>query len=226
MKTSVSLLFIWTMCLLVQSCNSPEIRKERVRREPPSAIVQQSSTIETIYLQHDLGVRDSVQVAQVETQPVSDQSEIVVIFNVNPPKAKLLVDTHEVTIRGSKPRTDLLTRGPHIVKVESDGLPTVIEQITVSPDRKQFSYDLDVALWLLGRLKAEHVLYQQDAAIATQAEFGEEFTHENRHGNLAINQTVLQVFRKLSANSVVWIRNEKFWRLRDDCDGSSRVQDE
>lgn len=84
----------------------------------------------------------------------------------------------------------------------------------------------DVALWLLASLKADHVLYQQDAAIAIQAEFGEELVYENQHGNLAINQAVLHVFRRLSANSVVWIRNERFWRLRDDCDGSSRVQDE
>ena len=54
--------------------------------------------------------------------------------------------------------------------------------------------------------------------------FGDDFVYINENGNLAIEKKVLNVFRKLTDDSVVWSRGERMWRLREENDEPGRQQ--
>lgn len=83
-----------------------------------------------------------------------------------------------------------------------------------------------VARWMLGRLEASGGSpYQEEAADATQERFGSEFTYEDANGNLAIERSVLQAFRKLTEDRVVWCRPERYWRWREEHDPPGRLVD-
>ncbi|MCO4208298.1 hypothetical protein M2R29_10125 [Aeromonas hydrophila] len=49
----------------------------------------------------------------------------------------------------------------------------------------------------------------------------EELLRENNEGNLVIGKPLLNAFRKLNENSVVWVKPDKYWRFRvpEDEDG-------
>jgi hypothetical protein len=56
----------------------------------------------------------------------------------------------------------------------------------------------DVAQFMMGALKLENELYQNDIVYRIAEEFGEPFTYENENGNLAIDKKVLGAFREIS----------------------------
>ena len=68
-------------------------------------------------------------------------------------------------------------------------------------------------------------LYQESAVYDIAQKFGKEFTYDNENGNLAIRKDVLTIFRKLTKDSVVWERGERYWRPRQKFDDPSRRQD-
>lgn len=141
--------------LCVSACNNPEIRREKANRELPSPpIARQSGNGGGLHPQYDLGVSDNTHAAPDEPQPIADPSEIVVAFHINPSKAKLEIDGTGIPVRGIQPRTKLLTRGPHNVRVELENYPTVIETIVVDPKQNQFTYDLD-KYYVAVRIKSE-----------------------------------------------------------------------
>ena len=80
----------------------------------------------------------------------------------------------------------------------------------------------DVANWLLAKLSAERVLYQDVAVDGIEQEFGVDFVYDNEHGNRAIDRQVLAEFRKLTPDDVVWDRSEKAWRFREQYDAPGR----
>ena len=53
--------------------------------------------------------------------------------------------------------------------------------------------------------------------------FGAEFSDKIQN-TYAIRRDVLRVFKKLSSDSVVWLRREHAWRLRDENDKPRRQQ--
>jgi hypothetical protein len=82
----------------------------------------------------------------------------------------------------------------------------------------------EVAQWMLEQL-AQSELYQYDAVAEIAQRFGEEFVYQNDNGNLGIDRKVLSAFRRLSENTVVWVRSDRYWRLRDENDEPGRQQD-
>ena len=74
--------------------------------------------------------------------------------------------------------------------------------------------------------KQDGTLYQQDAAAQIADLFGERFTYESEQtGNACIDKQVLDAFRKLTHDKVVWSRRDKLWRRRESGDEPTRLQD-
>ena len=76
----------------------------------------------------------------------------------------------------------------------------------------------DVAAWMLKELHRQKFLSQDVVVYKITRHFGEEFTYINASGNLAIGKAVLDAFRKLSGDKVVWSRSERHWRSREQWD--------
>jgi hypothetical protein len=73
----------------------------------------------------------------------------------------------------------------------------------------------DVARWMLQEIERHGRLYQENAAIDIDKNFGSEFAPISENGNLVIRQDVLREFRKLTESEVVWDKTERMWRKRD-----------
>jgi hypothetical protein len=71
----------------------------------------------------------------------------------------------------------------------------------------------DVAQWMVKQL-GHGYLYQHVVAFQIKSEFGDEFVYWNENHNLAISRPVLQAFRKLTGDTVVWERGQRCWRER------------
>jgi hypothetical protein len=77
---------------------------------------------------------------------------------------------------------------------------------------------------MLDELQREGGLYQDVAVGEILNRFGETFAYYNDNGNPAIAKVVLEEFRNLTNDSVVWSRSTRLWRPRDVADDSGRVQ--
>ena len=80
----------------------------------------------------------------------------------------------------------------------------------------------DVARWMQNELERKGDLYQADAARDIESEFGKEFVYENERGNLAIDRRVLRAFRRLTEDTVVWMRWRRCWVRRSEHDPPGR----
>lgn len=87
------------------------------------------------------------------------------------------------------------------------------------------SEEEEITRWMLAQLRADGVLYQDEAAAAIEARFGEAFVYENENGNLAIERKVLAAFRELTKATVVWEPGERSWRFREESDSPGRRAD-
>jgi hypothetical protein len=67
-------------------------------------------------------------------------------------------------------------------------------------------------------------LYQDAAAWKIRKEFGKQFTYDNANGNPAIDKTVLEEFKSVSGNLIVWSRSDRLWRKRKSSDDPGRQQ--
>lgn len=77
---------------------------------------------------------------------------------------------------------------------------------------------------MLDELERQHGwLAQDDVALAIERRFGRDFVYENDAGNLAISRKVLDAFRKITAQTVVWDRAERAWRKREPHDPKGRL---
>jgi len=81
-----------------------------------------------------------------------------------------------------------------------------------------------VAEWMLGELKQKGDLYQDAIVREIAKKFGSQFTYSNDNGNEAIRKDVLSAFRKLSKDTVVWEREDRYWRMRKPGDKLAREQ--
>lgn len=81
-----------------------------------------------------------------------------------------------------------------------------------------------VAAWMLEQVQGRP-LYQDEAVWTIEKQFGSQFTYNNNNGNLAIDEGVLEEFRTLSGDDIVWERGEKLWRMRTAHDAKGRQQD-
>ena len=63
---------------------------------------------------------------------------------------------------------------------------------------------------MVAQLRADEMLYQETAVYDIADKFGEEFIYYNANGNAAISKDVLADFRRLTGDSVVWVRSERY----------------
>ena len=79
-----------------------------------------------------------------------------------------------------------------------------------------------VAGWMLEELKRQGKLHQDTVVFVIAEKFGSQFTYDKKDGNLAIRRDVLAAFRKLTKDSVVWVREDRYWRMRTPYDEPGR----
>jgi len=77
---------------------------------------------------------------------------------------------------------------------------------------------------MLDELKRKGDLYQDASVREIAKKFGSQFTYSNDNGNEAIRKDVLSAFRKLSKDTVVWEREDRYWRMRKPGDKLAREQ--
>jgi hypothetical protein len=81
----------------------------------------------------------------------------------------------------------------------------------------------DVAEYMVQSLYGSRLLYQEIIASEIEEQFGDKFVYINRTGNRAIAQEVLDEFRRLTQDDVVWARQSRYWRYRSPADGPARA---
>ncbi|MGX9362240.1 DUF6953 family protein [Pantoea ananatis] len=72
----------------------------------------------------------------------------------------------------------------------------------------------DVCTWMMSNLANDGCIYQQDVVDYLVKLDSEHLLKENADGNLVLSTSVITQFRKLSANDVVWVKPDKYWRYR------------
>ena len=77
---------------------------------------------------------------------------------------------------------------------------------------------------MLAEVRAGRTLYQSAVVSRVRRDLGEEFVYRNRNRNWAIVKPILDAFRKVSGDEVVWLRSRQVWRLRHPCDRPGRMQ--
>ncbi len=76
----------------------------------------------------------------------------------------------------------------------------------------------DIAQWMLKEFEQSERLVQCLAAYQIRDMFGEEYVYQNENHNWAIKKEILEEFRNLTRDSVVWSRSEQLWRKRREYD--------
>lgn len=88
-----------------------------------------------------------------------------------------------------------------------------------------------VAQWMLAQLEECDSLLQVDAVAGIEEMFGPEFVHLSNIGETSIDRRVLNHFRKLTGEDVVWVTQHggdywpgAYWRKRGPGDTPGRTQ--
>lgn len=71
-----------------------------------------------------------------------------------------------------------------------------------------------VADWMLAQVERDGCIYQDDVVDHIVRAKAEELLRENSDGNLVLGTTVLNAFKKLTPDSVVWVKPHRYWRWR------------
>jgi hypothetical protein len=71
-----------------------------------------------------------------------------------------------------------------------------------------------VSDWILTQIEKDGCIYQDDVVDRIIRAKAEELLRENSDGNLVLGTTVLNAFKKLTPDSVVWVGPDKYWRWR------------
>lgn len=72
----------------------------------------------------------------------------------------------------------------------------------------------EAAQWMLQRLKEENCLYQDDVVDFLVKSKEMSLIRENSDGNEVLANSVLNEFRKLTPDNVVWVKPDRYWRYR------------
>ena len=67
---------------------------------------------------------------------------------------------------------------------------------------------------MLAEYRNQGYLPQALVAREIRLMFGEVHMYQNRHGNWAVNKPILEAFKALTAEYVVWSRGFQLWRPR------------
>lgn len=71
-----------------------------------------------------------------------------------------------------------------------------------------------VSEWMLAQIEKDGCLYQDDVVDHIVRAKSEVLLRENTEGNLLLGTTVLNAFKKLTPDSVVWVGLDRYWRWR------------
>ena len=71
-----------------------------------------------------------------------------------------------------------------------------------------------VAVWMQSDLEDQGCLYQDDVVDFVVKNNAEDLLRENADGNLVLGRQILNEFKKLNAETVVWVRPDQYWRFR------------
>ncbi|WP_205628661.1 DUF6953 family protein [Hyalangium minutum] len=82
----------------------------------------------------------------------------------------------------------------------------------------------EVADWMLAHLHRDGCVYQDDVVDMLARHGADVLLRENADGNLVLSKPVLDAFMKVSPETVVWIKPERYWRWRVAEDEPGREQ--
>ncbi|SDR75990.1 hypothetical protein SAMN05216198_0325 [Halopseudomonas litoralis] len=72
----------------------------------------------------------------------------------------------------------------------------------------------EASTWMRSQLDEDSCLYQDDVVDYLVKEGAEALLRENSDGNLVLERKLLNEFRKLTQDEVVWVKPDKYWRFR------------
>lgn len=72
----------------------------------------------------------------------------------------------------------------------------------------------NVAAWMLAQIEKDGCIYQDDVVDYVVKAKAEALLRENADGNLVLGTTILNAFRALTPESVVWVKPDRYWRWR------------
>lgn len=67
---------------------------------------------------------------------------------------------------------------------------------------------------MMAQLEDDRCLYQQDVVDYLVKLDNDHLLKENADGNLVLSTPLINHFRKVSGNEVVWVKPDKYWRYR------------
>ena len=82
----------------------------------------------------------------------------------------------------------------------------------------------EIAEWMAAEVRRVGELYQEDAVDQIERKFGSDYVYDNENGNPAISKSVLAEFRNLTAEDIIWVRGDRYWRRREEGDEPGRQQ--
>ncbi|MGB4947985.1 MAG: hypothetical protein WBQ05_12415 [Candidatus Competibacter denitrificans] len=72
----------------------------------------------------------------------------------------------------------------------------------------------EIAQWMLSQIKIHGCIYQDDVVDSLVKQKTENLLRENSDGNLVVGRAVLDAFMKISEQTVVWVKPDRYWRWR------------
>ncbi|WP_216626990.1 DUF6953 family protein [Corallococcus exercitus] len=83
---------------------------------------------------------------------------------------------------------------------------------------------IEVAGWMMAMLHRDGCVYQDDVVDMLTKHGADTLLRENADGNLVLGKAVLDAFMKVSTETVVWVKPERYWRWRVAEDDVGREQ--
>ena len=75
---------------------------------------------------------------------------------------------------------------------------------------------------MIDKLQNDSCLYQDDVVDYIVRSGDESFLRENADGNLVLDRPLLNSFKKLTNDNVVWVQSDFYWRYRVSEDEKTR----
>ena len=79
-----------------------------------------------------------------------------------------------------------------------------------------------VACWMLSEAEKHGCIYQDDVVDYLVKADAIALLRENSEGSLVVGQPVLTAFKKITQETVVWVKPDRYWRFRVAEDEPSR----
>jgi ribosomal protein S19E (S16A) len=88
---------------------------------------------------------------------------------------------------------------------------------------KNTATSTEIAEWMLRQFEAIGWLRQSNVAVQILTKFGDKYVYRNKNRNYAINKDILDEFRRITPDNVVWSRSRQQWRRRRAGDPPGRM---